>query len=72
VDTEIPARAFLKKFNNTFPNGPDMRTSISQMFRIKGVPETYIIDTNGILNYVKIGPFLNADEIKTIIDPLLQ
>jgi cytochrome c biogenesis protein CcmG/thiol:disulfide interchange protein DsbE len=72
VDTEIPARAFLKKFNNTFPNGPDVRTAISQMFRIKGVPETYIIDTNGILNYVKIGPFLNADEIKTIIDPLLQ
>lgn len=72
VDTEIPARAFLKKFNNTFPNGPDMRTAISQMFRIKGVPETYIIDANGILNYVKIGSFLNADEIKTIIDPLLQ
>lgn len=41
------------------------------MFRIKGVPETYIIDTNGILNYVKIGPFLNTDEIKTVIDPLL-
>ena len=72
VDTEIPARAFLKKFNNTYPNGPDIRTEISQMFRIKGVPETYIIDTNGILNYVKIGPFLNVDEIKTIIDPLLQ
>lgn len=72
VDTETPARAFLKKFNNTYPNGPDIRTSISQMFRIKGVPETYIIDTNGLLNYVKIGPFLNADEIKTIIDPLLQ
>ena len=72
VDTEIPARAFLKKFNNTYPNGPDIRTEISQMFRIKGVPETYIIDTNGILSYVKIGPFLNVDEIKTIIDPLLQ
>ncbi len=71
VDTEIPARAFLKKFNNTYPNGPDIRTAISQMFRIKGVPETYIIDTNGILNYVKIGPFLNADEIKAVINPLL-
>jgi len=71
VDTEIPARAFLKKFNNTYPNGPDLGTAISQMFRIKGVPETYIIDTNGVLNYVKIGPFLNMDEIKAVIDPLL-
>ena len=71
VDTEIPARAFLKKFNNTYPNGPDIGTAISQIFRIKGVPETYIIDTSGIINYVKIGPFLNADEIKALIDPLL-
>ena len=71
VDTEIPALAFLKKFNNTYPNGPDIRTEISQMFRIKGVPETYIIDTNGILSYVKIGPFLNVDEIKALIDPTL-
>lgn len=70
VDTETPARAFLKKFDNTYPNGPDMGTAISQMFRIKGVPETYIIDTNGVLNYVKIGPFLNVDEIKAVIDPL--
>ena len=71
VDTEIPARAFLKKFNNTYPNGPDIGTIISQTFRIKGVPETYIIDTNGIINYVKIGPFLNVDEIKALIDPIL-
>lgn len=71
VDTEIPARAFLKKFNNTYPNGPDIGTVISQTFRIKGVPETYVIDTDGILNYVKIGPFLNADEIKAVINPLL-
>lgn len=71
VDTEVPARAFLKKFNNTYPNGPDIGTVISQIFRIKGVPETYIIDTNGIISYVKIGPFQNADEIKALIDPLL-
>jgi cytochrome c biogenesis protein CcmG, thiol:disulfide interchange protein DsbE len=71
VDTEIPARAFLKKFKNSYPNGPDLGTTISQMFRIKGVPETYIIDTSGILNYVKIGPFLTVDEIKAVIDPLL-
>ena len=71
VDTEPEARIFLKKFGNTYPNGPDLGTAISQMFRIKGVPETYIIDTNGMIRYVKIGPFLSADEIKSMIDPLL-
>ena len=71
VDTESEARIFLKRFGNTYPNGPDMGTRISQMFRIKGVPETYIIDTDGILRYVKIGPFLSVDEIRAVVDPLL-
>ncbi len=71
VDTEPAARVFLKKFNNTYPNGPDMGTAISQLFRIKGVPETYILDTSGVLRYVKIGPFESVGEIKNIIDPLL-
>ena len=71
VDTEPEARIFLKKFGNTYPNGPDLGTRIAQMFRIQGVPETFIIDTNGILSYVKIGPFLSMEEIRAIIDPLL-
>ena len=71
MDTEPQARIFLKKFGNTYPNGPDLGTRISQLFRIKGVPETYIVDTNGIVKYIKIGPFVNMNEIKTIIDPLL-
>ena len=71
VDTESEARIFLKRFGNTYPNGPDLGTRISQMFRIKGVPETYIIDTSGILRYVKIGPFLSADEIRAVVDPLV-
>ena len=71
VDTEPEARIFLKKFDATYPNGPDLGTRISQMFHIKGVPETYIIDTNGVLRYVKIGPFLSVDEIRTTVDLLL-
>lgn len=72
VDTEPDARIYMKKFGNTYPNGPDVGTRISQAFRTTGVPETYIIDANGILRYVKIGPFASIDEIKAIIDPLLQ
>jgi cytochrome c biogenesis protein CcmG/thiol:disulfide interchange protein DsbE len=71
VDTEPEARVYLQKFGITFPNGPDLGTRISQMFRIKGVPETYFIDTEGVLRYVKVGPFTSLDEIKAQIDPLL-
>ena len=71
VDTEPEARIFLKKFGSTFPNGPDLGTRITQMFRIQGVPETFIVDTRGVLQYVKIGPFVSVDEIRSMIDPLL-
>ncbi|MEW6406154.1 MAG: redoxin domain-containing protein, partial [Chloroflexota bacterium] len=72
VDTEPEARVYLKKYGITYPNGPDMGTEISQMFRIKGVPETYFIDQEGVVQYVQVGPFSSADQIKSIIEGLLE
>lgn len=71
VDTEPDARVYLKKFGITFPNGPDLATRISQYFRIKGVPETYFIDRDGVLRYVQVGPFTSLQQIQNIIEPLL-
>lgn len=71
VDTEPAARVFMQKFGATYPNGPDLGTRISQLFRIKGVPETYVLDSEGVLRYVKIGAFTSVDEIRAVIDPVL-
>ena len=72
VDTEPEARAYLEKFDIQYPNGPDVGTTISQLFRIQGVPETYFVDQSGVLRYAQIGPFTSADQIQSIIDPLLK
>lgn len=72
VDTEPEARAYLAKFGITYPNGPDLRTIISQKFRISGVPETYFLDRNHTLQYAQKGPFSSLSQITTIIDPLLE
>ena len=72
VDTEPNARVYLKKFGITYPNGPDLATEISQYFRIKGVPETYFIDQEGVLRYVQVGPFTSEDQIRSQIDALLN
>ncbi len=72
VDTEPEARASLEKFNITYPNGPDLGTRISQLLnRNMGVPETYMVDADGVLRYIKIGPFASTGEILTAINPLL-
>ena len=72
TDTETDAKAYLKEFNITYPNGPDLGTRISQAFRTTGVPETYIVDANGVLAYKKFAPFTSVAEIKAAIDPLLK
>ena len=72
VDTEPEARAYLEKFDISYPNGPDLGTKVSQLFRIKGVPETYFIDQTGVLRYVQVGPFSSVDQIKSIINPMLN
>jgi cytochrome c biogenesis protein CcmG, thiol:disulfide interchange protein DsbE len=71
VDTEPEARGYLEKFGITYPNGPDLGTRISQEFRIRGVPETYIIDQDNILRSVQIGPYSGLNHIQSTIDPLL-
>jgi cytochrome c biogenesis protein CcmG/thiol:disulfide interchange protein DsbE len=72
VDTEPEARAYMQKFGITYANGPDLGTKVSQLFRIKGVPETYVLDQEGVLRKVKVGPFSSLDEIKSLVDPLVR
>lgn len=72
TDTDKKSLEYLRKFNITYPNGPDLGTRIAQSYRITGVPETYIIDQNGVLAYVKLSQFLSVQEIQAAIDPLLK
>jgi len=76
VDTPSGALTYMKKFKITFPNAPDLQSAISsKLNRNMGVPETYFIDRDGVLQYVQIGPFLAAEDIQKIlaerIDPAL-
>lgn len=71
-DTEPKALDYLRRFDITYPNTPDFGGRVSQIFRIRGVPETYIYDRQGKLASIKIGPFSSLEEIQAAIDPLLK
>ena len=71
VDTEPEALEYLKQYQITYPNGPDMGTRISQAFRIQGVPETYFLDRDGVVQHVQLGPFQTTAQITAIIEDLL-
>lgn len=72
VDTEPEAMAYMKKFDITYPNGPDLGTRISQAFRIRGVPETYLIDRDGQIFHAQIGPFSSLGQIQSLINSKLE
>jgi cytochrome c biogenesis protein CcmG/thiol:disulfide interchange protein DsbE len=68
VDTEPEALAYLDRFGITYANGPDLGTRISQAFRMRGVPETYIVGRDGRLKHVQIGPYVSLDEIVAAVN----
>jgi cytochrome c biogenesis protein CcmG/thiol:disulfide interchange protein DsbE len=72
TDTDKKSKEYIQKFDITYPNGPDLGTRIYQAFRATGVPETYIIDRNGVLTYIKISPFESVAEIKQAIEAALE
>jgi peroxiredoxin len=47
---------FMQKMNLTFPALLDPKEKIRSLYRITGVPESFIIDRNGILIQRVIGP----------------
>jgi peroxiredoxin len=48
--------AFMKENKLTLPVGLDTLQKVSPLYRITGVPESYIIDKNGIVMHHLIGP----------------
>lgn len=71
-DTVKKAAAYLEEFGITYPSGHDLGSRIGYAYRLTGVPETYIIDTEGNLAFVLIGPFSSFDHIIQAIEPLLE
>lgn len=71
TDIEGDARNYLSRFGINYANGPDLGTKIGPRYHISGVPETYVIDRNGNVQYTKISPITTA-ELSGVIDRLLQ
>jgi cytochrome c biogenesis protein CcmG, thiol:disulfide interchange protein DsbE len=71
ADTQSAALAFMDKYGVDYSNAPDLRSAISQQFHISGVPETYLIGSDGTLRAIKIGPFSSTAEALTFINTKL-
>jgi cytochrome c biogenesis protein CcmG/thiol:disulfide interchange protein DsbE len=71
LDTEAEALAYLERFDITYPNGPDLGTKIAQAYRIRGVPETFVIDREGNVVYFQMAP-LTLEQLGQAIEAALE
>ena len=71
TDNEADALDYLKRFDITYANGPDLGSKISQpLYRIQGVPETFIIDQDGNVVFFKPSP-VTREELAAEFEKLL-
>ncbi|MEK6531112.1 MAG: TlpA disulfide reductase family protein [Deltaproteobacteria bacterium] len=74
IDSEGPEviEGFLRKYSITFPVLHDRKGALKERYKTTGVPETFIIDQNGVIAEKVWGPrdWTQPGSIQTIIDLL--
>jgi cytochrome c biogenesis protein CcmG/thiol:disulfide interchange protein DsbE len=71
LDTEAEALAYLDRFGIAYPNGPDLDTKIAEAYRIRGVPETFVINRKGNLTHFQATP-MTLDQLSRAIEAALE
>ena len=66
LDSDKEALAYLAEFNVTYPNGPDLASKIAPKYRIRGVPETFIVDPEGNIAFFKPGPMSEEELLREL------
>ena len=54
-DKEPDARAFIKEFGITYPNGWDVSGKVAVNYGVWGLPETFFLDREGRITYKHVG-----------------
>lgn len=71
LDTEAAALAYLREYDTSYPVGIDIQQQVARMYRITGVPETFVVDPRGVIRFVAVQRVSEA-ELEEIIEPLLS
>ncbi len=64
------AATYLEEFEVSYPNGVDEDGQIAIDYGVKGIPEKFFIDRNGIVRQKFVGP-IRPEKLKETLDKLL-
>jgi cytochrome c biogenesis protein CcmG/thiol:disulfide interchange protein DsbE len=69
-DTAEAAQAFIRRFELTFPNAPDVGGKVAVEYGVYGVPETFFVDRTGTIRAKHVGA-LTDDVVRGTLERLL-
>ena len=69
-EAQGPARNFATRYGLTFPILLDQDGTVGRSYRLTGLPESWLVDSSGILREHKIGAFSKA-ELEGLLDTWL-
>jgi cytochrome c-type biogenesis protein len=65
---EKKARDFVEEQGFTFPVLLDRDDSVWAVYQQRGIPANYVIDTEGMVKYLKPGAFMNVEEMEAFAE----
>ncbi len=74
-DREEDARDYLETYGTDFRHVRDLKGTISIDYGVYGVPETFIIDRQGVIRYKQVGPIVGPTYTyltEKVLPPLLH
>ncbi len=66
----ITINEFIQANGFTFPVLLDTQTEVVDLYRVQGLPTSFIIDRNGFIQHTQIGE-ITLEELEAIVGPLL-
>ena len=69
-DTEDSAELFLVEFGVVYPAGVDAGGDIALNYGVRGIPEKFFIDSNGVIRHKYVGP-MPEEVLRATLDSLL-
>jgi cytochrome c biogenesis protein CcmG/thiol:disulfide interchange protein DsbE len=73
AEPEDRVRPFVEKLGYTFNIALDREAKVADMFRVNGIPQTVIVDKNGVIQAVHIGLLPDLEQrLTTELDTLLR
>jgi len=71
-ETPSRVRDFIQSGNFSFPVLLDTSQDVALEYNVRGIPSTFLIDKNGIIQAIRVGAFPSMVEIKKSLDKIIS